>query len=154
MRDNISNFGGDPGNVTIFGESGGGGKVSALMAMPSAKGLFAKAIVESGSSLRAGDKEQASTRAKALLAKLGIAENRVEDLQTIPASKLFASGSGGGPIVDGRSIPQQTWDPGAPEISATVPLIIGTCKDESAWLIGERDPSTFTLNEADMRSRG
>lgn len=86
VRDNISNFGGDPGNVTIFGESGGGGKVSALMAMPAAKGLFGKAIVESGSSLRAGDKEQASARAKALLAKLGIPENRVEDLQTIPAS--------------------------------------------------------------------
>jgi para-nitrobenzyl esterase len=153
VHDNISGFGGDPGNVTIFGESGGGGKVSALMAMPSAKGLFSKAIIESGSSLRAGDKEQANTRAKGLLTKLGIPENRVEDLQTIPASKLFASGQGGGPIVDGRSIPVQTWDPNAPEISASVPLIVGTCKDESAWLIGERDPSTFTLNEADMRSR-
>lgn len=153
VRDNIAAFGGDPGNVTIFGESGGGGKVSALMAMPSAKGLFHKAIVESGSSLRAGDKEQANTRAKALLAKLGIPENRVEDLQTIPAAKLFGAGGGGGPIVDGRSIPDQTWDPHAPEISASVPLIVGTCKDESAWLIGERDQSTFTLNEADMRTR-
>jgi para-nitrobenzyl esterase len=153
VRDNISGFGGDPGNVTIFGESGGGGKVSALMAMPSAKGLFGKAIIESGSSLRAGDKEQASVRAKGVLAKLGIPENRVEDLQTLAAAKLFAAGSGGGPVVDGRSIPVQTWDPAAPEISADVPLIVGTCKDEAAWNIGERDPSTFTLNEADMRSR-
>jgi para-nitrobenzyl esterase len=153
VRDNIANFGGDPGNVTIFGESGGGGKVSALMAMPSAKGLFSKAIIESGSSLRAGDKEAAAARAKAMLAKLGIPENRVEELQTIPASKLFGAGSGGGPIVDGRSIPDQTWEPNAPAVSAQAPMIVGTCKDESAWLIGERDPSTFTLDEREMRSR-
>jgi para-nitrobenzyl esterase len=153
VRDNIANFGGDPGNVTIFGESGGGGKVSALMAMPSARGLFGKAIVESGSNLRAGDKEQAAARAKNLLTKLGIPENRVEDLQSVPAAKLFAAGGGGGPIVDGRTIPHQTWDPDAPEISAQVPMIVGTCKDESAWLIGDRDPSTFTLDEAAMRAR-
>jgi para-nitrobenzyl esterase len=153
VRDNISSFGGDPGNVTIFGESGGGGKVSALMAMPSAQGLFGKAIVESGSSLRAGDKEQATARAKALLTKLGIPENRLEDLQALPAAKLFAAAPGGSPIVDGRSIPNQTWDPNAPEISAAVQMIVGTCKDESAWLIGERDPSTFTLDEEGMRTR-
>jgi para-nitrobenzyl esterase len=153
VRDNIANFGGDPANVTIFGESGGGGKVSALMAMPSAKGLFAKAIVESGSALRTGDKEQATARAKALLEKLSIPEDRVAELQTIPAAKLFAAGAGGSPIVDGRSIPAQTWDPNAPAISAHVPMIVGTCKDESAWLIGERDPATFTLTEEDMRAR-
>lgn len=153
VRDNISNFGGDPANVTIFGESGGGGKVSALMAMPSARGLFSKAIIESGSSLRAGEKEQATARARALLGKIGIPENRAEDLQTIPASALFAAGMGGGPIVDGRSIPDQTWDPNAPGVSASVPMIVGTCKDETAWLIGDRDPSTFTLDEQGMRSR-
>ena len=153
VRDNIAAFGGDPANVTIFGESGGGGKISALMAMPPAKGLFGKAIVESGSTLRAGDKDQASARAKALLAKLGIAENRVEDLQKIPARQLFTAASGGGPIVDGRSIPEQTWDPAAPALSASVPMIVGTCKDESAWQIGEKNPATFTLDEAGMRSR-
>lgn len=158
VRDNISNFGGDPRNVTIFGESGGGGKVSALMAMPPAQGLFGKAIVESGSGLRVQTSEQAVTRAKALLAKLGIPENRVEELQKVPAAKLFEAGSsgqsgGGGPVLDGRSIPRQTWAPTAPEMSASVPMIIGTCKDESAWLIGNRDPSTFNLGEAAMRSR-
>jgi para-nitrobenzyl esterase len=153
VRDNIASFGGDPQNVTIFGESGGGGKISALMAMPAAKGLFSKAIVESGSSLRAGDQEQASARAKALLAKLGIPENRLEDLQALPAAKLFAGGGGGGPIVDGRSIPGQTWDPAAPAISARVPMIVGTCRDETAWTIGERDPSTFSLSEDDMKAR-
>jgi para-nitrobenzyl esterase len=158
VRDNISEFGGDPGNVTIFGESGGGGKVSALMAMPLAQGLFSKAIVESGSTLRAQTREQAATRARALLAKLGIAESRVEELQKVPAASLFAAASSGlpgavGPVVDGRSIPRQTWDPTAPEISASVPMIIGTCKDENAWLIGSRDPATFNLDEAAMRSR-
>ena len=72
VRDNIANFGGDPKNVTIFGESGGGGKVSALMAMPAANGLFGKAIVESGSSLRVSTKEQAIVRAKTLLDKFGL----------------------------------------------------------------------------------
>ncbi len=153
VRDNISSFGGDPGNVTIFGESGGGGKISALMAMPAAKGLFSKAIIESGSNLRAGDKEQAATRAKGMLAKLNISGNHLEELQKVPAATLFHAGGGGGPIVDGRSIPSQTWDPGAPEISASVPLIVGTCKDEAAWNIGEHDAATFTLSEADMRSR-
>ena len=155
VRDNIANFGGDPKNVTIFGESGGGGKVSALMAMPAASGLFGRAIVESGSSLRASSREQAVTRAKALLDKFGLSESQVDELQKIPAEKLFAAGSGlaGGPLVDGRSIPQQTWDPKAPEVSASVPMIIGTCKDETAWLIGNRDASTFTLDEASLRSK-
>ncbi len=153
VRDNIANFGGDPTNVTIFGESGGGGKISALMAMPSAKGLFGRAIIESGSNLRAGDKAQAVTRAKALLAKHEIPESRVGELQKIPASKLFGSGGGGGPIVDGRSIPSQTWDPDAPALSANVPLIVGTCRDETAWTLGERNDALFTLDDEGMRSR-
>lgn len=154
VRDNIASFGGDPKNVTIFGESGGGGKVSALMAMPAAKGLFGKAIVESGSSLRVSTKEQAISRAKALLDKCGLSEAQVDDLQKLPAEKLFAAaGPAGGPVLDGRSIPEQTWDPKAPEVSANIPMIIGTCKDETAWLIGNRDASTFTLDDASLRSK-
>ena len=156
VRDNIANFGGDPKNVTIFGESGGGGKVSALMAMPAAKGLFGKAIVESGSSLRVSTRNRRLRARKALLDKFGLSESQVDELQKIPAEKLFAAagaGLAGGPVVDGRSIPEQTWDPKAPEISANVPMIIGTCKDETAWLIGNRDASTFTLDEASLRSK-
>jgi len=71
----------------------------------------------------------------------------------VPAAKLFASGGGGGPIVDERSVPKQTWDPDAPAISAHVPLLVGTCRDETAWTIGERNPAVFTLDETAMRSR-
>jgi para-nitrobenzyl esterase len=118
VRENIANFGGDPHNVTIFGESGGGGKVSTLMAMPAAKGLFHKAIVESGSMLRVNDREQATATAKVLLTKLRLDDKRVDELQKVPASELFAAssqaaGAGAalmryGPVVDGRSVPHLT----------------------------------------------
>jgi para-nitrobenzyl esterase len=156
VRDNIAGFGGDARNVTIFGESGGGAKISALMAMPGASGLFHKAIVESGSGLRAAAKDDATRRARAVLAKLGLAPGQVRKLKDVPAAKLFeASGQdlAGGPVVDGRSIPHQTWDPAAPETSANVPMIIGTCKDEATWLVGNREPATFSLDETGMRER-
>jgi para-nitrobenzyl esterase len=157
VRDNISHFGGDPKNVTIFGESGGGEKISTLLAMPGAKGLFHRAIVESGSLLHVDDKETATRNAKTLLTKLGLAENQVDELQSVPAHKLLAAATGGGPmeygpVVDGRSIPQQTWDPKAPEISVSIPMIIGNCKDEST-LFSLQDEALFHLDEAGLRDR-
>ena len=94
VRDNIENFGGDPHNVTIFGESGGGGKVSTLMAMPAAKGLFHKAIVESGSTLRAATREDATRRAKGVLQKLGLSENQVAELQKCPGAEAVRGWDG------------------------------------------------------------
>ena len=157
VRDNIAHFGGNPGNVTLFGVSGGGGKLNTLMAMPAAKGLFHRAIIESGSLLRADDKETATQTAKALLSKLGLAENQVDELQGIPAGKLYAAAETGGsrsvgPVVDGHSVPQQIWDPTAPEISADIPLIIGNCKDEST-LFSKEDEELFHLDEAGLRDR-
>jgi para-nitrobenzyl esterase len=160
IRDNIANFGGDPANVTIFGESGGGAKISTLLAMPAAKGLFHKAIIESGSMLHVASREQATATAKTLLAKLGVDAKNVERLHKIPASDLFtaSSQSGGnslmryGPVVDGRSVPMQTWDPKAPEISAAIPMIIGCCKDETT-LFSLRDESLFRLDNAGLRAR-
>ncbi len=76
VRDNIAQFGGDPGNVTLFGVSGGGGKLNTLMAMPAAKGLFHRGIIESGSLLRADDKDTATQTAKMVLSRLGLAENK------------------------------------------------------------------------------
>ena len=139
VRDNIVNFGGDPENVTIFGESGGGAKISTLLAMPAAKGLFKRAIIESGSMLRVSDKESAAKLGKNLLDNCGLSEAQVDELQKLPLEKLMAAspahGPGGimrvGPVLDGRSIPQQTWDPTAPDVSADVAMIIGNCQDEA-----------------------
>ena len=89
VRDNISGFGGDPGNVTIFGQSGGGSKVSTLMAMPKAKGLFHKAIIQSGPGIRGVTMEQSTENAKLLLDKLNIKPDNVEKLQDLPAQKLL-----------------------------------------------------------------
>jgi para-nitrobenzyl esterase len=156
VRDNVAHFGGDPKRLTLFGASGGGGKLNTLMAMPSAKGLFHRAIIESGSMLRAEDKDTATQSAKLVLSRLGLAENQVDELQNVPADKLYAAaesrGSRMGPVVDGRTVPQQVWDPAAPEISADIPLIIGNCKDE-ATLFSKQDEALFHLDEAGLRDR-
>jgi para-nitrobenzyl esterase len=154
VRDNVGNFGGDPANVTIFGESGGGGKISALMAMPAAKGLFHKAIIESGSQLTVGSADNATAKTSALLAKLGL--TKPEDLQKVPAAELFQAAAGrdaggAGPVIDGHSIPKQTWEPTAPEVSATVPMIIGSCKDETALFTLE-NTSLYNLDAAGLRT--
>ena len=158
VRANIRSFGGDPTNVTIFGYSGGGAKVGALMAMPSAKGLFQKAIVESGSELRVSSDEEADATARKFLAQLHVALDRVDDLRMIPMDRLIAaldsmgeSSLSVGPVLDGRSLPRQPFDPDAPAITAHVPMLIGTNGDESTLLLGLFDPTLFSLNEADLR---
>jgi len=141
VRDNIGAFGGDAGNVMIFGESGGGAKVSTLMAMPSAQGLFHKAIVESGPGLKGVPKAAATQDAKDLMAELKVAD--VKALQAIPAAQIVSAalavsarrGPGSeirflAPVVDGDVLPTDPFDPVAPAMSANVPLIIGTNKDE------------------------
>jgi para-nitrobenzyl esterase len=91
VRDNIAAFGGDPGNVTIMGQSGGGAKVSCLMAMPAAKGLFHKASIQSGPGLKVGRKGPATAGAKAILAELGIAGGDIKALQAVPAEAIIAA---------------------------------------------------------------
>jgi len=149
IRDSAESFGGDPNNVTIFGESGGGMKVSTLMAMPAAKGLFHKAIIESGPGLKGVPKEVAAQDAKEILAELKI--TKPEALQSIPAEQIVqaaytvAKKRGPGaeirflaPVVDGDVLPANPFDPVAPSISANVPLIIGTNKDEmTLFMAGE-----------------
>ncbi|HTQ13998.1 MAG TPA: carboxylesterase/lipase family protein [Rhizomicrobium sp.] len=146
VRDNIANFGGDAGNVTIFGESGGGAKVSTLMAMPSANGLFHKAIVESGPGLRGVPRANATQDAKDILAELKI--TGVKALQAAPAADIVKAcfavaarrGPGSeirflGPVVDGTVLPSNPFDPAAPAQSAGIPLIIGTNKDEMTLFV-------------------
>jgi para-nitrobenzyl esterase len=161
VRDNIANFGGDPENVTIFGESGGGGKVSVLMAMPPAKGLFHKAIVESGSTLRVSTTDEADVAARKYLAQLKLSADHVDDLQKLPMNDLLTAlramtGPNSirlGPVVDGLSLSRQPFDPDAPAQSADIPMLIGTNGTESTLLMGMGDTSLFSLNEADMRAK-
>ena len=141
VRDNVAKFGGDPGNVTIFGQSGGGAKVSTLLAMPSAKGLFHRAIVQSGASLRGTSPDMATKNATAFLAALGLKPNQVDDLQNMPMDKVIAAlrgpaGAAFGPVVDGKTLPTHPFDPTAPDASATVPMLIGSTETEMAFFAG------------------
>ena len=148
VRDNIERFGGDPGNVTLFGESGGGGKVSTVMAMPAAKGLFHKAIVQSGSFLKAGDVGEATRTAQRIYEHLGIKRGDAPGLQRVPTEKLLGAyqeiakaGVGArmfGPVLDGVVIPQQTWTPRAPAQAARIPMMIGTTLQEMAFFCSDR----------------
>ena len=144
VRDNIAQFGGDPSNVTIFGESGGGAKVSHLLAMPSAQGLFHRAIIQSGPGLRGAPRTSATDIARQILTELEIAPGDVSALQAVPAEAVVAGASavlarlpqGPGsmlrlaPVVDGAALPRDPFTPGAPSISAGIPVMIGTNKDE------------------------
>ncbi|HEX3367310.1 carboxylesterase/lipase family protein [Phenylobacterium sp.] len=152
VRDNIAAFGGDPSNVTIFGQSGGGAKVSTLMAMPSARGLFHKAIVESGSLLDVGDTGYTKRLAEAVLKNLDIAPGELGKLASVPPMALVAAAEkaknampkpppgkinlGWAPVVDGTAIPGPTWANGAPALSANVPMIIGTNLNEFSPSLG------------------
>ena len=151
VRDNIASFGGDPGNVTIFGESGGGAKVCTLMAMPAAKGLFHKAIVESGPFVDGVSKQSATETAKAVLAALKLDPTQLDQLATLSTAQLLDAykavaprARSFAPVVDGNSLPRDPFDPDAPEISAAVPLLIGTNRDEMTLLAGS--PATFGLD--------
>jgi len=162
VRDNISAFGGDPGNVTIFGQSGGGAKVSTLMAMPSAKGLFHKAIVESGSLLNVGDTAYTRRLAEAVLKALDVPASDLGRLAAVPPVALVAAGEkakaampkappgtinlGWAPVADGQAIPGPTWGAGAPALSAGVPMIIGTNLNEYSPSLG--NPAMEEIDEA------
>ena len=144
VRDNVATLGGDPGNVTIFGESGGGSKVSTLMAVPAASGLFHRAVVQSGPTLRAIRPHIATATAAALVDDLGLG-NSARSLLDVPVDALISAQlrvlggpiggglSGGrtiGPVIDDAVLWRHPFEPDAPATSASVPLLIGTTKDE------------------------
>jgi para-nitrobenzyl esterase len=139
VHDNIAHFGGDPGNVTIFGQSGGGGKVATLQAMPAAKGLFHRAIQQSGSNNRGVSREAANKTAEAYLAKVGVKPDQLDKLHDIPMQQLIDATLGPfqfAPVVDGKTLPANPFDPSAPDISADVPLLIGSTEDEITFFQG------------------
>lgn len=146
VRDNIAQFGGDPGNVTIFGQSGGGAKVSTLLAMPAAKGLFHKAVIQSGAGLRAGAKEDAAKVATELLGQLKLTpEAAATELPRLPVETILAAAKEVGtgrfrPSIDDKDIPRHPFDPDAPEQSANIPVMIGFTKDEQTlYNVGNPD---------------
>ena len=152
VRDNIANFGGDPDRVLIYGQSGGGSKVTCLMGMPSAKGLFHRAVVQSGGGGNFADAEQSRALARQLMVELGLRPNDIAALQQMEWSKLYAAGqaaiakvnaglppnsppravrrAGWAPTMDGQVVPMRPFFDAAPEISKDIPLIIGSVSEE------------------------
>ena len=156
VRDNIANFGGDPDKVMIYGQSGGGSKVTTLMGMPSAAGLFHRASVQSGGGGNPPSGEQSREFAKQVMAELGLGANDIGALQKMEWAKLNAAANaaaakinppapptlglgapaaatprvGLGPTVDGRIITMRSFFDAAPEISKNVPMLIGSVSEE------------------------
>lgn len=153
VKANIGNFGGDPGNVTIFGQSGGGGKVNTLMNAPSAKGLFHKAIIQSGGlGLRFQDNATTQRVAALVLEELKLQPAQIDSLQKIPFAQLADAGKKAlakvndelkasgkptglfglmwGPVHDGNFLPYQPSEAAAKELARNVPLMIGSTKNE------------------------
>ncbi|HSH99787.1 MAG TPA: carboxylesterase family protein [Reyranella sp.] len=170
VREHAERFGGDPGNVTIFGQSGGGGKVCALLAMPVAQGLFHKAIVQSGASVRFAERERTTRLAEAVLKHLGLRGDQLDQLQALPIAKLSEAVAPAqktlprpryplldrynfGPVIDGSVLPGQPFDP-ATSLSDDVPVMVGGTKDESAIFLAPDDAVwKRTLTEPDLRQR-
>lgn len=166
IRANIENFGGDPSNVTIVGESGGGGKVGTLMCMPAAKGLYHKAIIQSGTLLNTMTKEKSQQLGLAVLENLGLTPSDVEELDTIPYMDLVKAGNdaiakisgprrpgsptmfGFAPSADGVVLLQQPFSPGFADISYEIPVMIGTTLNEMMpTFYGEKDLTMEQVKE-------
>ncbi len=162
VKENISRFGGDPSNVTIFGQSGGGFKVSTMLAMPSAKDLFHKAIIMSGPGVRMTERNDAQANTDKLLAALNLGKGDVDRLRTLPMGDLIkatgmpVAGPGMGisfsPVVDGVVLPSHPFDPAAPEISRMIPIVIGHTRDEMGMMMVP-DLVADKLTETDLTHR-
>ncbi|MBB3954257.1 carboxylesterase/lipase family protein [Novosphingobium sediminicola] len=169
---NIAAFGGDPGNVTIFGESGGGGKTACLYTMPSAAPYFHKASIESPIGPGHMDPDAASAVTREVMKRLGISDAKA--LLSLPAEALMKAQAGDDasaqpgttlpgqpsgppslmfwPFIDGTILPEEPFARSAPAISAHKPLIIGGCRDEAVFF-NRLDPAAFRLDEAGLFAR-
>jgi para-nitrobenzyl esterase len=170
VRDNIANFGGDPGNVTIMGQSGGGTKVTTLTAMPSAKGLFHKAVVLSGAGTKSGEKDYSEKLGAYVLKEAGLTSNQLDKLQEIPwldyiaianraAAKLSQESGpapeglrrGFNPVVDGLIIPQHPYFPDASPSAENVPMMICSTMNEMSPSRTDASLENVTLDEVKER---
>jgi para-nitrobenzyl esterase len=163
VRGNIAQFGGDPNTVMIFGQSGGGRKCETLLAMPSAKGLFHRATIESGVAIQLVNRDMAIRNAEQLLAKLGIRTTEVHELQKLPVERIMAASfavmreagkidqnvAGFAPTVDGKILPQHPFHLSASPVSADVPVMIGGTRTE--WTGLTTEAALFRLDEDGMR---
>ncbi len=157
VQDNIAAFGGDPGNVTIFGQSGGGGKVSALMATPAAKGLFHKAVAQSCSgSLHLAGEEEAAAMAHGLARQLELPRLTGEALQALPMERLVAAFAAPPrafrPVLDGRTFTRNPFDPDAPPTSLDIPFMAGNTASETRMKMAS-DLRNFSLETDEVRRR-
>jgi len=161
VREHASRFGGDPENVTIFGESGGGAKVSVLLSMAEAQGLFHRAIIQSGAHLHAQAPADASENASKLLAAVGVDPTDAGALRSLPVerwidayAKLAPQNWGRvhfSPVVDGRHLTREPWKPDAPDTSDEVPVLICSTRTETTLLLAGRNPSLFRQDSISLR---
>lgn len=157
VGDNIAGFGGDPGNITLFGESGGGSKIAALLSAPAAKGLFHKAVIESsGGGMRLAPPDEADKVARALADALGLdrldpARMQGLPMQTILEATRKVTGNFRGSI-DGRTFHRHPFADSAPETAAEVPLMIGCTRTEATYYMRGGDRN-FTLELPDVERR-
>lgn len=163
VRDHIERFGGDPGNVTIFGQSGGAAKVTALLGLPAAQGLFHKAVVQSGSGLwRLAGQEKLAQASHGLLQELGLNAASAARIQELPVEqivdaylKLMAKTGGVSefrPTLDGVVFPHEPFHPRATALSAQVPVLVGYAEHEATFFLAG-NPANFAISEAQLQAR-
>ena len=162
VRDNIAAFGGDPGCVTVVGQSGGGAKIATLMAMPAAAGLFHRAVTMSGQQVTASGPLNATRRAEVWVEALGLTPDRIDEVRTLPVERLIEASAatdpilGGslyfGPVLDERSLTRHPFWPDAPAQSAHIPMMIGNTREETLAFLGN-DPANAGLTWESLPAR-
>ncbi|MFT3783844.1 MAG: carboxylesterase/lipase family protein [Nibricoccus sp.] len=147
VRDNIAEFGGDSGCVTIFGQSGGGAKCATLMAMPAARGLFHRVWTMSGQQLTGRTRQHANDTAREFLTKLNLAPSEIGKVNALKTEQLVTAMIGGTwtPVMDGKNLPRDPFSPDASPLSADIPMVMGNTHDETRSLIGAANPELFSL---------